>query len=375
MNPLVLGDSLEALIDYRGKTPKKLGADFTVSGVPVASAIMVSGGRLNLDEARFVSTETWRTWMSTPTRRGDVLLTSEAPLGRVARVPSNDPLVLGQRLFGLRGRPGVLDNGFLFYALQTERVRADLIGRSTGTTVFGIRQSALRHVTIPAPSYPEQQAIAGVLGALDDKIAANAASSMTARRLAEAEFQSVSATASTEASVGSVMTLEYGKALPASARRSGPVPVYGSGGIVGWHDSSLVRGPGVVIGRKGTAGAVHWSNGDFYPIDTTFYVRPEPGVPVSFCFFALQGLGLDEMNSDSAVPGLNRNEAHAARLRVPETDALVDFDRVATALLDLSAGLSRESDRLAKTRDALLPGLMAGKIRVKDVERFVEGVV
>lgn len=174
MSDLVLGESVEVLLDHRGKTPRKLGADFTVTGVPVVSAMLVSNGMLDLNGVRFVSEETHRKWMPAPTKAGDVLLTSEAPLGRVAIVPNDEPLVLGQRLFCLRGSKGVLDSRYLFYSLQTKAVQADLLGRATGTTVVGIRQAALRRVRIPAPPFHDQCAIAEVLGALDDKIAANA---------------------------------------------------------------------------------------------------------------------------------------------------------------------------------------------------------
>lgn len=173
MPDLILGESLEVLIDHRGKTPRKLGGDFVRQGVPVASALLVKDGRLALGEARCVTEEMYGRWMSVSLKRHDVLLTSEAPLGRVALVPDDSPLVLGQRLFGLRGKAGVLDSRFLFYALQTDAVQSELRGRATGTTVAGIRQSELVRVRIPAPSYPEQVAIAAVLGALDEKIAVN----------------------------------------------------------------------------------------------------------------------------------------------------------------------------------------------------------
>src|SRR6266700_6126401 len=103
MSEIVLGDALEVIIDHRGKTPKKLGGDFVRMGVPVASALLVRNGCLNLEDARYVSPEMHKRWMPIPTRRHDVILTSEAPLGRVALVDSDQPLVLGQRLFGLRG--------------------------------------------------------------------------------------------------------------------------------------------------------------------------------------------------------------------------------------------------------------------------------
>jgi type I restriction enzyme, S subunit len=168
MPEIVLGECLDLLIDNRGKNPQ-----FTSSGIPVISAMLVQAGRLRLDGARYVSTETYQQWMPTPTRKNDVLLTSEAPLGRVALIPDDRPLVLAQRIFGLRGKAGIIDSRFLFYAFQTEAAQNELRGRATGTTVTGIRQSELVKVKMRVPSYRGQQAIAAILGALDDKIAVN----------------------------------------------------------------------------------------------------------------------------------------------------------------------------------------------------------
>ncbi|MFI2101756.1 restriction endonuclease subunit S [Isoptericola sp. NPDC019693] len=157
-------DVLDMLLDHRGKTPGKLGGEFTDSGVPVVSAIHVKAGRLDLDQRRrFVSTEMALRWMPERLRRGDVLMTSEAPLGSVARVPNDNLLVLSQRLFALRGRAQVLDNGFLFWAMQSPQIQDQLRSRSSGSTVTGIRQSELRRVQIGFPPVCEQRRIVEIL--------------------------------------------------------------------------------------------------------------------------------------------------------------------------------------------------------------------
>jgi type I restriction enzyme S subunit len=157
-----LGELLEVLIDHRGKTPKKLGGDFVSVGIPVASAVNVKSGRLLFEGApRCVTPEMFERWMPVRLRAGDVLLTSEAPLGEVARVVSDEPLVLGQRLFGLRGRPDVLDSGYLYYALQWRPIQDRLLARSTGTTVHGIRQSELVRVSMPVPPLLKSTKVAG----------------------------------------------------------------------------------------------------------------------------------------------------------------------------------------------------------------------
>jgi type I restriction enzyme S subunit len=72
-----------------------------------------------------------------------------------------------------------------------------------------------------------------------------------------------------------VLTLKYGKALKKDARAGGAIPVYGSSGIVGYHDTPLTNGPGIVVGRKGNVGSVFWSEKDFFVIDTAYYVESE----------------------------------------------------------------------------------------------------
>ncbi len=122
-----------------------------------------------------------------------------------------------------------------------------------------------------------------------------------------------------EVTLGEFAPLTYGKGLTTNDRSpSGDVPVIGSNGIIGYHDSPLTDGPTIVIGRKGTVGAVYYSPVPCWPIDTTFFITSDDAELLKFQYFALKTLPLQEMNSDSAVPGLNRNEAHACMLRVPD---------------------------------------------------------
>jgi len=121
----------------------------------------------------------------------------------------------------------------------------------------------------------------------------------------------------TETTVGDFCPFIYGRHLSSGDRRQGPVPVYGSNGIIGWHDHALTNGPTVIIGRKGTVGQVSYSPVSCWPIDTTFYVEASVERDVRFVYFLLSALGLETMNSDSAVPGLNRDAAHSRSILVP----------------------------------------------------------
>jgi type I restriction enzyme S subunit len=156
-----------------------------------------------------------------------------------------------------------------------------------------------------------------------------------------------------ESTVGEFATFRYGKALAASRRvTSGSIPVYGSNGVTGYHDSSLTDGPTIIIGRKGTAGAVHYSSVPCWPIDTTFFVTGCDTELVRFKYYALSALGLETMNADSAVPGLNRDAAHARELRVPDEHEQRDIAGVLGALddkIELNRRMSETLEEMART--------------------------
>jgi type I restriction enzyme S subunit len=107
-----------------------------------------------------------------------------------------------------------------------------------------------------------------------------------------------------------VCELSYGKSLAAPVRITGEYPVYGSAGEVGTHINYLVEGPGIIIGRKGSVGTVYFEKRNFFPIDTAYYVVPKAENDLRFLYYKFQTLGLEKLNSDAAVPGLNRNVAY-----------------------------------------------------------------
>ena len=118
--------------------------------------------------------------------------------------------------------------------------------------------------------------------------------------------------------LGDEFELVYGKSLPKTKRIEGDYPVYGSGGITGTHNQFLVRGPGIIIGRKGTVGSVYYEQKDYFPIDTTYYVTPSNKYDLKFMYYFLKTQSLDKMNSHSAVPGLNREEVYKKSIMIPD---------------------------------------------------------
>ncbi|MHA3976473.1 restriction endonuclease subunit S [Halovulum sp. GXIMD14794] len=401
---LPLYDVVEKLIDYRGKSPKK-----SATGIPVISAKVVKSGRILENIEQTIAPEYYDEWM----RRGlpeigDVVMTTEGPMGEVAQLDARtSSYALGQRIVTLRGKPGVLHNGYLKFLLMSPEVQARLEARATGTTVLGISQKQLRDLPLPLVGYAEQEAIAALLGALDDKIDLNRRMSATLEEMARAlyrswfvDFDPVHARAlghppahmdATTAAlfpdsfgpdglpkgwrsgeVGNLITLQRGFDLPKKERQDGPFPVVAAGGLHGTHSEFKVKGPGVTTGRSGVIGQVYLVPEDFWPLNTSLWIKEFRGCSPYYAYFLLEALDLKALNSGSAVPSLNRNNVHNLPSAVPPRDIITAFDASAQPLFARKHQVEAEAGLISELRDTLLPRLMSGELRVRAVEKLVE---
>jgi len=108
-----------------------------------------------------------------------------------------------------------------------------------------------------------------------------------------------------------VCTFEYGSSLPLKKRKGDKYPVMGSNGVAGYHDEFIVKGPAIIIGRKGSAGEVVWTDLNCFPIDTTYYVElKDKTYNFKFLYYILQSLGLQSLKGGAGIPGLNRNDVY-----------------------------------------------------------------
>lgn len=271
-----------------------------------------------------------------------------------------------------------------------------------------LNESIIRSIPVIVPSLDEQRAIAGVLGSLDDKIEQNRRTAGVLERLARAIFRAwfvdfepvhAKATGATHfpampqplfdqlpttfqdspgTNLGPIpqgwevkrlddlVKLHYGKSLTKKKRIPGCVPVYGSGGVNGTHNAALVEGPGIIVGRKGSVGTIYWESTDFFPIDTVFYVEPIAEAGLHYLFQLLHTFGLETMNTDAAVPGLNRDNAYRLECVVPSSKYLNAYEEIAEAIRAKVTQSEDESRKLAELRDYLLPKLLSGAVRVSE---------
>ncbi len=167
--------------------------------------------------------------------------------------------------------------------------------------------------------------------------------------------------------LGSMVGFEYGKGLRKDKRdQNGKIPVFGSNGIVGYHSSALTTRPCVIVGRKGTAGAVHLAKEPSWPIDTTYFVYPPSGVDLDFLYYLLSTLGLDSLDRSTAIPGLNRDDAYAVNVPLPplpEQHRIVD--KIEELFTKLDAGiesLKKAQAQLKQYRQSVLKAAVEGKL-------------
>ncbi|MGB5940534.1 MAG: restriction endonuclease subunit S [Rhodanobacter sp.] len=153
--------------------------------------------------------------------------------------------------------------------------------------------------------------------------------------------------------LGDVVNFKRGYDLPESSRRPGPYPVISSAGISGYHDQYKIRGEGIVTGRYGTLGEMHYYNGDYWPHNTALYVTDFKGNVPKYVYYLLSCLGHLNTGDKSAVPGVNRNDLH--ELMIPlivERGVQQKIAAVLSALdakIELNNRINTELEALAKT--------------------------
>ena len=170
----------------------------------------------------------------------------------------------------------------------------------------------------------------------------------------------------TVATVGEIIPFSYGKALTATNRRGGAIPVYSSAGCVGMHDEALVPTQCLVVGRKGTIGRVELTDGPCWVIDTAFYATVPSDLDPQFLLYALRAARLDQMDQSAAIPSLSRERLHAVLIPIPpraEQSRIVEV--VERAMSDVARGEAqlREAATLSSSyRRALYEAALSGQL-------------
>jgi restriction endonuclease S subunit len=271
---------------------------------------------------------------------------------------------------------------FIYYLLQT-------LYRNGYMAVFNIQHTGVsrfqytsfkRHTELPIARLCIQRSIAAVLSAYDDLIENNTRKIALLSKLAEEIYREwfvrlrFPGSKKTKFIKGipfdwelkrlkCVAEFHYGKALKETDRTPGEFNVYGSSGVVGTHNEALVKAAGLIVGRKGNVGSVYFSSKGFFPIDTVYFVKSN--LPNSFLYFLLRSMNF--INNDSAVPGLNRNQALSNEFFLPPDHLIKSYAKMIDPVFEAIREFTALNRQLGRGRDILMPRLISGGLSVEDL--------
>jgi len=409
----VLNDLCVAIVDCEHKT-----APIAPMGFPSIRTSNIKNGRIDFENANRVSPETYAGWTQRmEPQPGDLILAREAPVGEVGLIPPGHRACLGQRTVLIRPNPELLDSRYLLYLLLTPKMRHEMGVRASGSTVAHLNMSDIRQLELPeVPPLDEQQAIASVLGSLDDKIELNRRLNRTLEQMAAAifkawfvDFEPVRAKASGAASFPGMPQPVF-DALPATFAESelGPIPE-------GWEVKPLKDSACLTMGQSPKSEFYNTTGdglpfhqgvtnyGERFPIHKTFCTVQKRLAEAGDILFSVRapvgrinvaderlivGRGLaairhnhnwqsfmlyglkhqfaveDSIGDGTIFTAVTKKDMEGIRIVEPIEAVGVGYESLASAI-DRQIGLNdRESRTLTETRDALLPKLLSGEVRV-----------
>lgn len=416
-----LEDCMSAIIDYRGKTPRK-----TNHGVPLITARIVKGGRIETPN-EFIDPSEYEEWMRRGIPKvGDVLITTEAPLGEVAQL-TDGHVALAQRLILLRGNPEILDNSYLKYLLMSDGVQEQLQGRASGTTVLGIKQSELRKINLDIPHINEQREIVAVISALDEKIEKNRTAAKTLENFAWiifrawfVDFDPMKAKASGAISFPTMPQYIFDSIKPQFlGSEIGSIPngwgvkslsdiciIVGGGtpkrteelywnGSVPWYSVRDVPDDGAVwfvstdetiteegvlnssarmvpkgctiISARGTVGKLAMAGMPVTFNQSCYGLLPKDGFSFCYLYLLMRSVigDIQQRAHGSVFDTITRATFDSVSVVSPTEEILTAFESMVSPLFDLMLATAIESKKLAEIRDYLLPKLIRGSVRME----------
>ncbi len=376
----ILENLLDKLIDYRGKTPKK-----TLSGVPLVTAKIVKNGTIN-GYTEYIAEEDYDKWMVRGFPKvGDVILTTEAPLGEVALL-KEEKVALAQRIVCLRGKDNVLDNTYLKYYLQSGKGQKSLSARESGTTVTGIKQAELRRVDIEYPAYDDQRRIASILSSLDRKIELNNKINADLEEMAQAIFKNWLSECSDDVTIGelslNITNYEKTDAEEVVLINSSDV----TEGYFDHHNYSPNKNLKGHFKKRFQKGDIlysqvrprnrHWAYcnfdaNDYLASTQLMVIRNNPSLITSILLY--QYIISDNVWKEFTLKTETRsgtfpqgNYEDLSQIRVPYNSDVEGISNQLETLYAKMFMLEKENSRLSLLRDTLLPRLMSGELEVPE---------
>lgn len=284
--------------------------------------------------------------------------------------------VLNQHIFRVSLRKGI-EKRYAYYALLeiTSEIEKSVSG---AVGIVHVTQSNLKEFKIEVPPLLEQKRIVCILDeafvGIDAAIANTEKNLANAQELFNSYLKSVFSQRGeswTDTTIGEQLTLQRGFDITKREQISGSVPVVSSGGVKSYHNVFKVPGPGVVIGRKGSLGTVHYISEDFWPHDTTLWVKDFKGSSPKLVYYFLRSLDVKGLDSGTANPALNRNMVHPIKTSWPVAQihaTLVErLENIHSETRGLASIYQKKLTALTELKQSLLQKAFSGELTANNV--------
>lgn len=288
----------------------------------------------------------------------------------------------GGHCYALLGLNKNVDNNFLYQALKFKQDQ--LMELRVGSGLPNIQKKSIEGFPLLFPeSKNEQQKIAEILKVVDKEIEKIdqiiAATEKLKKGLMQQLFtRGIGHTKFKKTKIGEIpeewlvsrfdsfITLQRGFDLPANQRIAGLFPLVSSNGITDTHMEAKINGPGVITGRSGTIGGVFYERRNFWPLNTTLYVKDFHDNIPKFIYYFLWQFNLSRFHSGTGVPTLNRNDVHSELIAFPK--AKKEQQKIVEILSSTDEKISvnkKLKEKLNLLKKGLMQDLLSGKVRVK----------
>lgn len=396
-NHFALGEITELVIDYRGKTPKKLGGDWCKQGYRALSAKNIKTGRIvQAETIRYIDESLYRKWMKDEVQRGDILITSEAPFGQIFFWDSDEKIVLSQRLFCVRIKPEY-DARFIYYYMTTPEFQSELDGRATGTTVIGLRQPELMKCIIRCPEIQEQKVIAAILSSIDAKIIANEKVNDNLEQQAQAIYHERFETASPDDLHSGWRTVTLGEVATILNKSFNPlkepemllehysIPAFDEARFPVFDLSTSIKSNKFIIdascfmiSKLNPTTKRVWKpyclTGNAVCSTEFIVYKAKDKTITDFLYSVIDSNSFSDFmcshvtGSTGSRQRTTPSDTLSYELILPSEDDLAEFQSLVSPMYAQIRINAIENDRLKRLRDSLLPKLMSGEIDVSAVQ-------
>lgn len=380
-----------SVLDCEHKTPAACSDGFPYIAIPD-----IQDGRVAIETTRRISAADLEEWTRrTIPQPGDVIVTRRGRVGDTAPIPAGIRCAIGQNLVLLRSDGRQLLQAFLRWAVRSPQWWSEVDRlMNVGAVFSSLNVRDIAKIRVPVPPLPQQRAIAEVLGAVDDKIAANTKLAESIAELAALEFSCAHLNANRVDHLSELVSTQYGVTTSAHGL-PGPkflrVTDINKKPWIEWDstpnctvsdvelDKYRVSPGDILVARMADPGkAAFIDQGDPESVFASYLVRLKPHDPshALYLYYFLKSPHYLEY-AEGAMTGsvqknMNAKVIVATDVALPDSDRIMQFNATVGALRKLIQSYLKENMMLAATRDALLPQLMSGKLRVKEAEKFLE---